>query len=47
MMPHRQEDIKNLKYVSSLPGQIPFIEGRTGGNYRKIAEHYSYRLFCN
>jgi methylmalonyl-CoA mutase len=37
---YRQEDIKNLKYVNSLPGQIPFIRGkRTGSNAWKIRQN--------
>jgi len=39
---YRQEDIENLKYIDTLPGQFPYIRGKkTGGNNWRVRQNIS------
>ncbi len=37
---YRREDIENLKYIDSLPGQFPYVRGKkTGGNSWRVRQN--------
>lgn len=39
---YREEDVENLRYIDSLPGQFPYVRGKkTGGNKWKVRQNIS------
>ncbi len=37
---YREEDVENLRYIDSLPGQFPYVRGKkTGGNNWKVRQN--------
>jgi methylmalonyl-CoA mutase len=43
---YRQEDIENLKYIDSLPGEFPYLRGkRTENNTWKIRQNINVTVF--